>query len=104
MNVVSSREAQVARLVREGLTTADMAREMTLSVETVRSHIQNLFNKLHISSRDELVSLLNDRPELFDHELAATSGPRTQAERRAAAARAAAERFRQERLRQEGRP
>lgn len=45
------------RLLAEGLTYAEIARRMGLSVGTVRTHIGTVFEILHVSNRTEAVIL-----------------------------------------------
>lgn len=48
---LSPREAQVARLVSEGLADKEIARNLRVSVTTVRTHIDRLFGKLGVHKR-----------------------------------------------------
>jgi DNA-binding NarL/FixJ family response regulator len=52
---LSKREAEVARLVAEGLTNRQIAEELRLSKHTVKNYLFRVFEKLGISSRVELV-------------------------------------------------
>jgi DNA-binding NarL/FixJ family response regulator len=54
----TSREAEVAQLLRERLTTVQMAERLFVSQATVRSHIGAILRKLGVQSRDEAVGLL----------------------------------------------
>ena len=51
---LTERELQVARLVVDRRTNAQIAAELFLSTKTVESHIRNLFHKLGVSSRVEV--------------------------------------------------
>jgi DNA-binding CsgD family transcriptional regulator len=51
---LTERELQVARLVVDRKTNAEIADELFLSVKTVESHVRNLFHKLGVSSRVEV--------------------------------------------------
>jgi DNA-binding CsgD family transcriptional regulator len=51
---LTEREADVAALVSKGLTNAEVAAELYVSVNTVEYHLRNVFAKLGIRSRREL--------------------------------------------------
>src|SRR5205823_4449585 len=48
---LTTREAEVLRLVASGKTNRDIAVELVLSVHTVSRHVQNIFAKLDVSTR-----------------------------------------------------
>jgi DNA-binding NarL/FixJ family response regulator len=50
---LSGREIQVLRLVAEGLTNADIAERLVISPTTVKSHVQNILQKLEVSDRTQ---------------------------------------------------
>jgi DNA-binding CsgD family transcriptional regulator len=52
---LSDREWEVLDLIAQERTTADIADELFLSVETVRSHVKSLMRKLGVHSRAEAV-------------------------------------------------
>lgn len=54
---LTAREAQVLQLLAVGASTADIAADLLLSVNTVRNHVQNLLTKLHAHSRLEAVAV-----------------------------------------------
>jgi DNA-binding CsgD family transcriptional regulator len=54
---VSRREREVIRLILTGETNAGIADRLFISESTVKKHVNNLFRKLGISSRWELVKL-----------------------------------------------
>ncbi len=55
------REREVAILVYQGYTNPDIAERLIISKNTVRNHIHNIFYKLDVSSRLELVHLINSQ-------------------------------------------
>jgi class 3 adenylate cyclase/DNA-binding CsgD family transcriptional regulator/tetratricopeptide (TPR) repeat protein len=61
---LSRREMEVARLVAEGLTNAEIADRLVLSVRTVESHLDHIYGRLAISSRAALAAWVTaaDRP------------------------------------------
>ncbi|WP_432727951.1 response regulator transcription factor [Variovorax sp. W6] len=52
--LLSAREQEVARCVREGLTDKEIARRMAVSVPTVRTYLRRIFDKLGIERRSAL--------------------------------------------------
>jgi LuxR family maltose regulon positive regulatory protein len=52
---LSDRELTVLRYLASRLTTTEIARELYLSVNTVRSHVKAIYRKLGVSSRAEAV-------------------------------------------------
>ncbi|BEP40042.1 response regulator transcription factor [Variovorax sp. V15] len=55
--LLSAREQEVARCVREGLTDKEIARRMAVSVPTVRTYLRRIFDKLGIERRSALAAL-----------------------------------------------
>lgn len=55
--VLGTRECEVLRLLSEGKTSGEIAREMHISVSTVETHRRNLMRKLKIHSVAELTKL-----------------------------------------------
>jgi DNA-binding NarL/FixJ family response regulator len=56
-DLLTSREANVLELLQEGRTNAQIAHELSIGIETVRTHARNIYRKLGISSRRDLASL-----------------------------------------------
>jgi len=52
---LTAREWEVLDLLAAGGTTDEIARNLVLSTETVRSHLKNLYRKLEVNSREEAV-------------------------------------------------
>jgi DNA-binding NarL/FixJ family response regulator len=51
---LTPREADVLELLQRGLTNAQIAHELSIGVETVRTHARNIYSKLGISKRRDL--------------------------------------------------
>jgi DNA-binding CsgD family transcriptional regulator len=51
LHPLSGREKEVLFLVAEGLTDAQIAEKLVLSVRTVNAHLQAIFNKLGVNTR-----------------------------------------------------
>ena len=56
---LSKRELQVVNLLRAGATTAAIVKQLFISQDTVRSQMQNIFGKLKVHTRLEVVTFLN---------------------------------------------
>jgi DNA-binding CsgD family transcriptional regulator len=52
------REEQIARLVRDGCSNKEIARDLALGQPTVKTHLLRMFRKLGVSNRTELVGAL----------------------------------------------
>ncbi|GLY64738.1 response regulator transcription factor [Amycolatopsis taiwanensis] len=56
-SVLTQREAEVLRLLADGLSNMDIARRMLVSDTTIRSHVHHMMRKLGVSSRTQAVSV-----------------------------------------------
>jgi DNA-binding NarL/FixJ family response regulator len=53
---LTPRQRQLLRLVAAGLTNRQIARHVGLSEHTVRKHIENIFERLQVTSRTAAVA------------------------------------------------
>ena len=61
---MTARERQIVGLLAEGLTGAQIAAELYLSPETVRTHIRNAMARLGAATRSQAVALALEREEI----------------------------------------
>jgi PAS domain S-box-containing protein len=52
---LTARQRQILDLVASGLSTSEIANELTLSTETVRNHLRSVFRELHAHTRVEAI-------------------------------------------------
>jgi DNA-binding NarL/FixJ family response regulator len=60
---LTSREWEVLELMREGLTTAEIAERLFVSRVTVRRHVGSVLKKLRVGSRREAIERLDERSQ-----------------------------------------
>jgi two-component system nitrate/nitrite response regulator NarL len=66
---LTNRERQIIRLVSEGLSNKEIARRLKITDGTIKVHLHNIFQKLHVSNRTTLTAVYLTRgPEQPDHE------------------------------------
>lgn len=56
---LSSRERDVLVLLAQGMSRREIEETLVISMNTVKSHIRRIYQKLNIHSREELEKLLN---------------------------------------------
>ena len=57
---LSEREEEVSRLLIKGETNSDIGEKLFISVNTVKSHIKNIYKKLDVSNRIQLIHLIQE--------------------------------------------
>jgi DNA-binding CsgD family transcriptional regulator/predicted ATPase len=77
---LTRQELQVSLAIQRGLTNADAAAELFLSVKTIEYHLSNIYRKLGINSRTQLIRILGERPS----GSVAAAGPSTESNRNGA--------------------
>ena len=60
-NTLSKREKEVLTLLAKGKTYSTIAEELFISKTTVRTHIRNIYQKLHVNSKAEAIQLANEK-------------------------------------------
>jgi DNA-binding NarL/FixJ family response regulator len=57
---LSERESEVAVAVARGMSNAEIAADLYLSVATVKAHVSNILTKLDLDNRTQLAVLAHD--------------------------------------------
>ena len=57
---LTERERDVALAVGRGLSNAEIAAELYLSVPTVKAHVSRLFEKLDVTNRVQIAIVVHD--------------------------------------------
>jgi NarL family two-component system response regulator LiaR len=52
---LSDRELEVLKLTAKGMSNKDIAKELFLTVRTVKAHLSSIFNKMDVASRTEAI-------------------------------------------------
>jgi DNA-binding NarL/FixJ family response regulator len=61
LDQLTARERDVLRLIAQGYTYKEIARELFISVKTVESHVSSVLRKLQLSSRHQLTRWATER-------------------------------------------
>jgi len=61
---ITAREGEVLALIGQGLSNKEIARELTLSVATVKHHVHHILEKLKLARRAEAMRRVRDAPWL----------------------------------------
>ena len=54
-NPLSEREQEVLLLLSQGKTYSSIALELFIAKTTVRAHIRNIYDKLHVNTKEEAI-------------------------------------------------
>jgi DNA-binding NarL/FixJ family response regulator len=60
--MLTPRELEILRLVGDGLSNKDIARRLSVSLGTTKSHVHNIFGKLNLRRRAEVMTRLGPSP------------------------------------------
>jgi NarL family two-component system response regulator LiaR len=50
---LTNREMEILKLIANGLNNSEIARQLVISVHTVKGHVGNIFSKLHLADRTQ---------------------------------------------------
>jgi DNA-binding NarL/FixJ family response regulator len=56
VDTLSSRENEILQLLSKGLLYKEIADQLSISTSTVRQHIHNIYEKLHVQNRTEAIN------------------------------------------------
>jgi DNA-binding CsgD family transcriptional regulator len=57
LEVLSPRESEIIKLVAKGYIYKEIADQLGIGVETVRTHLHNVYLKLHVKNKGEAVAM-----------------------------------------------
>lgn len=57
---LTEQEARILQLIATGYRNADIAKELVVTVATVKTHINNIFAKLGVESRQQAIRMVSD--------------------------------------------
>jgi DNA-binding NarL/FixJ family response regulator len=58
-SLLSQREKEVLNLLSKGLMYKEIAQELFVSTETVKKHLKNIYQKLHVKNKIEAINKFN---------------------------------------------
>lgn len=58
---ITAREREITKLILKGNSNADIAKKLNVSLSTVKKHIYNIFLKLNINSKLDLIKMFNKK-------------------------------------------
>jgi DNA-binding NarL/FixJ family response regulator len=59
LNVLSRRELDITKLIKDGLSSREIALKLEISLKTVEVHRYNILKKLHLKNTAALVNFIN---------------------------------------------
>jgi len=63
---ISAREEEIVYLLIEGKTNREIAEQLFISTNTVKTHVKNIYEKLNVNNRVQLYSILRGLPNNQD--------------------------------------
>jgi DNA-binding NarL/FixJ family response regulator len=76
---LTSREIETAKLLRRGFSNKEIAKELHLSVATIKNHVHSVLQKLQVRRRSEVANLLIENPWVLRLPRSDSSSPRVDA-------------------------
>ncbi|MVO08882.1 response regulator [Flavobacterium sp. TP390] len=60
LNELSDRENEVLTLLTKGKSYASIGEDLNVSVNTIKTHVRNIYEKLHVTSKNEVIKIYNN--------------------------------------------
>lgn len=60
---LTPRESDILACLAQGRSTQYMAEKFTLSENTVKSHVRNVYQKLGVHSKQDVIDIINEDPK-----------------------------------------
>jgi DNA-binding NarL/FixJ family response regulator len=67
-HLLTARETEVLELLQDGYTNSEIANELGIGIETVRTHARSVYRKLGVASRRELARMARQEAVVVDDE------------------------------------
>lgn len=67
--LLTEREIEVLICLHKGLSNPEIARQLSISVSTVKAHISNIFQKLHANSRFDVLLMLVGEKTIVNEDI-----------------------------------
>ena len=74
VEALTDREREVLVLIARGKSNQDLARELTISLDTVKSHIRHVFTKLGVQNRAQAVIAAYESGLAYESGVAGNAG------------------------------
>jgi len=58
LNSLTVQERKIANHIKGGMSNKEIAQELSISLSTVKTHINNIYKKMNVNSRTEFLNLL----------------------------------------------
>ena len=63
---LTQREKDVLQLLAQGKSRSDIAKELIVTPNTIKTHIRNLYSKLGVHSSEELLKMIAHQQHTFE--------------------------------------
>jgi DNA-binding NarL/FixJ family response regulator len=57
MSAITKRESEILILISKGLSVKEIASELNVSAETIKTHRKNLLRKFHVKNSPQLIKM-----------------------------------------------